>query len=419
MGEPEFRSPRVQQLAHDLETSGASALDAFWRELDASGAPLVEPIAGDPAHASVTFIYRGDEATSAVAALGWILGVPDFQPLARRPGSDVWYRTVVAPSGVRTAYRFLPNPPAESIRDISPERLEELQRDGVIPDPLNPLTFQAGALSPADSVLELPGAEPQPWVAERDVPHGKLAPHRFESDVLGGARIVWTYEPPNYDASGTPYPVLALHDGYAYANIGLQHTLDNLIAAGEIPPLVCALYQWADRLQELMCDETVADALADELVSAWLPQRLRVTDDPSRRIIGGASAGGLAAVYNAVRRSDAFRNVVSQSGAFWWGPGATMPTDMRQPGVEWEWLTAQVAASDLPPMRFFLEVGVLESSPAGGPIPDMIEPNRRMRDALTAAGHEMHYREYNGGHDFVCWRGNIADALIAIAGPWK
>ena len=69
-------------------------------------------------------------------------------------------------------------------------------------------------------------------------------------------------------------------------------------------------------------------------------------------------------------------------------------------------------------MRCFLEVGVLESSPPGGRMPDMIEPNRRMRDALIAAGHEVHYREFNGGHDFVCWRGNIADALIAIAGPW-
>lgn len=285
-------------------------------------------------------------------------------------------------------------------------------------DPLNNRTFQCGSMSPVESVLELPGAEPQPWIAERHVPRGTLVPHRFESDILGGARIVWTYEPPKYDANGPPCPVLVLHDGYSYANLELRQTLDNLIAARKIPPMVCALYQWADRNDELMGNATVVDALADELVSVWLPRRLHVTDDPSRRIIGGSSAGGLAGVFTVLQRPDAFRNVISQSGAFWWGPGAKLPADMQQPGVEWESLTARVAASDVPHMRFFLEVGVLESSPTSGRLPDMIEPNRRMRDALVAAGHEVHYREFNGGHDFVCWRGNIADALIAIAGPW-
>ncbi len=53
-------------------------------------------------------------------------------------------------------------------------------------------------------------------------------------------------------------------------------------------------------------------------------------------------------------------------------------------------------------------------------MPDMIEMPRRMRDALKAAGHDVvRYREFNGGHDYVCWRGTLADALIAIAGAWR
>jgi enterochelin esterase family protein len=197
----------------------------------------------------------------------------------------------------------------------------------------------------------------------------------------------------------------------------LQATLDNLIAAGSIPPIVCVLYQWAERQSELFCNEVVARALAVDLLGSWLPARFNITRAPECTVIGGVSAGGLAAVFTAVRHPEAFGNVISQSGAFWWGPGSAIPADMTQKDVQWEWLTAQVAASTRP-MSVFLEVGVLESSPAGGRMPDMIGPNRRMRDALRAAGHEVHYREFNGGHDFVCWRGNIADALITIAGPW-
>jgi enterochelin esterase family protein len=124
-------------------------------------------------------------------------------------------------------------------------------------------------------------------------------------------------------------------------------------------------------------------------------------------------------MHAALRRPDAFGNVISQSGSFWWGPGTQFPADMADKSIEWEWLTREAAIPAKSAIRAFMEVGVLETSPAGGRMPDMIMPNRRMRDALIAAGHDVvTYREFNGGHDYVCWRGSIADALIAIAGPW-
>lgn len=39
----------------------------------------------------------------------------------------------------------------------------------------------------------------------------------------------------------------------------------------------------------------------------------------------------------------------------------------------------------------------------------------RLRDTLTAAGYEdAVYREFNGGHDYLCWRTELADGLVGL-----
>jgi len=42
--------------------------------------------------------------------------------------------------------------------------------------------------------------------------------------------------------------------------------------------------------------------------------------------------------------------------------------------------------------------------------------NRHMRDVLQAKGYSVHYREFNGGHEYLNWRGTLADALLALVG---
>ena len=86
----------------------------------------------------------------------------------------------------------------------------------------------------------------------------------------------------------------------------------------------------------------------------WVRQHWNVTTDPHRTIVTGSSAGGLAAAYVAFERPDLFGSVLSQSGAFWRGNEGSND-------APWEWLTSQYAGAPKKDIRFFLDVGALET----------------------------------------------------------
>lgn len=66
-------------------------------------------------------------------------------------------------------------------------------------------------------------------------------------------------------------------------------------------------------------------------------------------------------------------------------------------------------------MRFYLEAGLMERGLTPEHGPSILVANRHLRTILGSKGYELEYAEYNGGHDYVCWRGSLADGLIALA----
>ena len=66
-------------------------------------------------------------------------------------------------------------------------------------------------------------------------------------------------------------------------------------------------------------------------------------------------------------------------------------------------------ADALPPAQFFVEAGSEEEH--------LLVGNRALRQILEGGSASFTYREYRGGHDYACWRGGIADGLIAALGP--
>lgn len=422
MSEKQPVSPRIEVLRNELAEGNREALELFWQEVAATGTPLIEAIEGEPDYCLATFLWRDQGDTENVVAVSSAMAEwRDWQKhlLAHLPESDLWYKTYRFRSDLRTIYWLSHNDPLSDLDEHGnlKDRMATFQ-----PDPFNthPHTYPKDEEIPDDedwnfSILELPDAPPQSWMLPRPgVPQGKVEMFRLRSDILENERRVHLYTPPGYTPDGEAYGLLLVFDGPAYIDPGYVPTptiLDNLIAEGKIPPLVAVFPDSLDqktRSRELPCYDPFVEYLKQELLP-WVRTRYHVTNDPARTVVAGSSYGGLAATFVAFRAPEVFGNVLSQSGAFRWN-------HLEGEGIrdrnEEAWLIRQFVASPKLPLRLYLEVGLLERSDAD----DMVLMNRRMRDVLEAKGYDVAYSEYNGGHDYICWRGSLADGLIWLLG---
>src|SRR6185503_3025048 len=411
-------SPRLLALRDRLTSGDRTALDKFWNEINEQGAPIIEPAAESDHDMLVTMLWRAREETKNV----FVFRLGDVsKPMVRLLHTDLWYKTFRLQKGARFIYQLATNLP-------DPKEWGGITRfaGAVQNDPLNPLQYveRSNEFNPYEvsftSAVELPSAETQPWnVTRPTVPKGQVRRDKFTSKILGNERPIWIYTPYDYAAGKRPYPLLVLSDGGGYVNTARVATiLDNLIAAGLIPPLVAVMVENPDRWRELSCSSAYADFLAQEIVP-WARVNYRATDRPAQTIIGGASLGGLQAAFVGLKHSEVFGNVLSQSGSFQWKPEGEK---------EWEWLTRQFAASPRLPLRFSLEAGLLEGTwwwrslvpmPANGPPlvdPTTLAANINLRDTLQTKGYAVHYSEFNGNHGMLNWRGTLASHLIALVG---
>jgi enterochelin esterase family protein len=413
-------SPRLLALRDRLTSGDRNALDKFWKEISEQGTPIIESATDNDREVLVTMLWRATEETKNVFVFR--LGEVN-KPMTRLLDTDLWYKTFRLQKGARFIYQLATNLP-------DPKEWRGLTQfaSAVRNDPLNPFQFTEhyNEFNPYEgnsySAVELPSAEPQSWsVVRRNVPAGRVQRDKFTSKLLGNERPIWIYTPHGYAAGKKPYGLLVLTDGGIWVNAGrVATTLDNLIAAGLIPPLVAVMVDNPNRWPELSCNSTYADFLAQEIVP-WARANYHATDRPEQTIIGGTSLGGLQAACVGLKHSEVFGNVLSQSGDFKWKPDGEK---------EWEWLKRQFAASPRLPLRFSFEAGLLEGTwwwrdlmlslpnppPATSIDPTFLAASRNLRDTLQSKGYSVHYTEFNGNHGVLNWRGTLASHLIALVG---
>jgi enterochelin esterase family protein len=408
-----YVSPRIAALRKQI-ASGNTSTEGFWKEAAAAGTPLVDP-ADDPKHQLVTFLWRSTVDTRNVLVLSsfFVSTVPLDYTMRRVSDTDVWYLTVRLPAGARFSYQLSPNDPLR-FDGPQPQRQATAQAD-----PLNPHRWSCqpnASRFACQSMVELPGAVPQPWIVKNPaIPAGNIEKSAIKSELLHNEHNLSIYTPPGYKAQGDPYGLMVVFDESSYVSlVPTPVILDNLIAAARIPPMVAVLIanpSQETRSRELPPNSDFADFLAKELL-AWVHAHYNVTSDPRLTVVAGSSYGGIAATYAAFRHPEVFGNVLCQSGSFWWAPDHQGDSDTT---TETGWLAKQFIQSPKLPVRFYMDAGTFEFDTAGGG-GGILEPSRQMRDVLLAKGYEVHYQQFVGGHDYLSWRGTFADGLLALIG---
>lgn len=410
-------SPRMAAL-RKLVAAGNTDTTSFWQQVATEHTPLVEPAADDPRHQLVTFLWRGTPVTrNVLVAASFQSG--GFHPLDftmhQIPGTDVWYMTARLPTGARFTYSLSINDPLV-FNGPQPQRMATVQADA-----LNPKRWgcaKDASLFDCQSIAELPGAVAQPWVVlHPSVAAGTIENQTIHSDLLKNDHDLSVYLPAGYKTSGVPYNLVIIFDASAYlTKVPTRVILDNLIAAAKIPPTVAVLIgnpSQESRTRELTPNPVFADFLAKELVP-WIRTHYNVTKDPADAVLAGSSLGGLAATYAGYKYPEVFGNVLCQSGSFWWAPDhSAAPADGTI--TETGWMAKQFIDSPKLPLKFYLDAGTFEYDVlgTGGSI---LETSRDMRDVLLSKGYEVHYQQFVGGHDYLGWRGTLADGLIDLIG---
>ena len=398
---PIYLSPTIAHIAEAI--AAGKPTDDFWAMIEEKGTPLVED--GEDGRKIVTFLGRGAQRNIR------LFGAPsgDHEELQQLAGSDIWFKSFDVPDATRLSYQLafdVPDVPGTA-RDRRIAILSTAKAD-----PLNRQPWPSKALDAynQDSVLELAGAPPQPWVAEKGNPAGTLKTLSIESAALGNRRDITIYRPPGFDPTRTDTILLFVFDADQYLErVPVPRMLDNMIADDAVPPVVAIFVANPDRAaraRELPANPAFADFMATELYPLVLKEA-GITISAARTVLAGSSYGGLAAATVAMRHPEIFGNVLSMSGSFWWSPPGT-PEDRR------EYVAGLVAESGLLPLRFFLAAGLFETGAHG--TAGILDTSRHLRDVLQAKGIPVTYRDYAGGHDYLVWQGVLPDGLIAFFG---
>ncbi|MFT4294401.1 MAG: DUF3327 domain-containing protein [Micropruina sp.] len=359
----------------------ASALAAFRAE---SRSPVVEP---DGEEWIVTFFWRDADADEVLLFVNRLTDERDLDRslMERVPGTEEWQLSYRMPGDWRASYAMVPKRPGRPApwRDLAEQASLRAALDRGLPDPLNPQRMRNRVGNPV-SVVELPDAPAQAWLAPRGPLRGELTRHDLDG------RRPWVYRPAEFTAGG---PVLVALDGEMWVGeLSLPAQIDNLIADGLIQAPLVLLVPGGDRLRrwaELNGSGGMPDWIADVLLP-WAVTGHDAGTDAADRLVAGQSLGGAVALLTAAERPDAVGAFLAQSASLW------------QEGL------ADRAAAMPATTRGYLEVGRQEWV--------LLGPNRELHRRLDASGVRHDYAEFNGGHDYACWRGGIADGLRALLG---
>ncbi|MCB0681015.1 MAG: esterase family protein, partial [Saprospiraceae bacterium] len=174
-----------------------------------------------------------------------------------------------------------------------------------------------------------------------------------------------------------------------------DHTLDNLIANGDISELIGVFVRPNDRNSEYAGAERVQyrQFFVEELVP-YIDANYRTVDDPARRAVLGASFGGNISALISFNHPDLFGLCGLHSGAFW-------PNSYETNGVVLDGPAKEIRVASV--------WGSYEGSLSGN--------MTMVGDELLLQGYDLYSNEYPEGHSWGLWRATLDELLIFFFPP--
>lgn len=397
----------------------ASQLQAqLWQQVTST--PLLEADPTQEGKYLVTFLWRG----AAQRVLLFVNRLTDEKNLAdsymrRLPGTDTWYLTYRMDGDWRASYCFLPAPAAAQAPWLQGSQVRLRQAlDGGLPDPHNPVTC-TNRRGFVQSVVSLPLAPAWPlgeWpvfsddaagagrfdggglgAGRGDADAGSLDAGRLDvvADLDSLGRQIWVYTPALIDRAQS-WPVLLVLDGEVWLKRHHLHlALTQLMQAGLIAPAYIVFIDSGgteQRWQELG-ESNFGRYLTGPLLN-WLKTHYAISPKPADRVVIGQSLGALTVLRTLVAYPQLIGAGISQSASLW------------QDVLFSELNALDATQTPLAGTRAWIEVGSQEWILAP------LQP--KAVHQLRKAGMQVKDMVYNGGHDYACWRINLASALMQL-----
>jgi enterochelin esterase family protein len=359
----------------NLLAGGAPSPEAIAAFLAGHEFPLIEPEAA-------TFAFHG--GAERVAMLRFIHAGANRVPFNRQSDTDLWLLRLPVANGGRFEYKLA---------------VTRHGREEWAIDPLNP----ARAEDPfgQNSVCRTFGYARPEWSEPRGAPAGRVETIEVASATFGETRVERVYLPTGYAENGG-HPLVIIHDGddfMTYADLAVS--LDNLIEAGDLPPMVAALVQTRDRMGEYARGRRHARYLVRELLPA-LEARFWLSKRSQDRVLLGASLGAVASLSTAFRYPGHFGGLVLNSGSFILDERKLE----RRPHPVFHRIARLVRAlrraPPLPGTRAFVSTGELEG---------LAGENRALATFLRERGVDVLFKSAWDGHHWHNWRDQLRDGL--------
>lgn len=275
--------------------------------------------------------------------------------------------------------------------------------DGVvITDPSSTNVF--GNRQGSRGFLEVPGPKGKPRHDEwRDVPHGTVTIHWYDSAVSGSRRRLHVYAPPGYGKDHERrYPVLYLLHGSGdndshWMHIGRANVIaDNLLADGKAVPMLIVMPDGhvRERPTGTLDDKTRLElrrAFEKDLLEHVIPlveSTYRVRTDAAGRAVAGLSMGSAQALGVGLAHTDRFAWIGAFSGA----------VSVKDPVLDG--LRADSARANERLKLLWLAIGKEDSG---------VKNKRELAAALKEIGVRHEYHETDGAHRWSVWRKYLAE----------